>query len=464
MRQGARPAAVYRGTGSLLQPATESSQISTTLGLVAVVLLILANGFFVAGEFAIVAVERSRVERLAQEGDRRAGRILRSLRNLSFELSGAQLGITITSLVLGAIAEPTIAALISPVVGSIGFLPDATTLAVSVALAFALATGSQMVFGELVPKNLAIARPYRAAVLFGIPMQAVNRLLRPLILFLNGSANWTVRRLGIEPREELQGVRSMEELGLMIRSSGEHGQIEAGELVLLTRAISFTEKVAADAMIPRVAVAWLHRDDTVDDLRRRSLETGHSRFPVRGDGVDDVVGIVHVKDSFSIPEGARATVTVATITQPAAEVPETMHLEEVLAGLKSTGRPMAVVVDEYGGTAGIVTVNDLVEELLGEVADEHDPVPARVPAPGPTPTLSGMLGRYDVAEEIGFLWPEGRYETLGGFVVATLGRFPDVGEVVPFGDWSFEVVAMEGHRVDVVAAHRPPPVDGEEPS
>jgi len=416
--------------------------------------LILLSGFFVAGEFAIVAVDRSLVERKAQEGDRSARRILVSLRNLSFELSGAQLGITATSLILGAIAEPAIATLIDPILASLPFLPEESSLAVSVVVALTLATGVHMVLGELVPKNLAIARPYTAAVWFAIPMQMVNRVLRQLILFLNHSANWTVRRLGIEPRQELAGVRSMEELELMIRSSGEEGRLDDDELELLTRAITFTEKVAADAMVPRVSVVGLSRHDSVGELRRASLATGHSRFPVYDADLDDIVGIVHVKDSINLTDSRIPVTPVGEIAQPALLVPESSTLEYLLGELQAKGRGMAVVVDEYGGTAGIVTIEDLLEEIFGEIEDEYDPEPTMDTETEELEVLSGLLHRHEVDELIGFEWPEGRYETLAGFIVAQLGRFPEVGEVIRVGDTTFEVLNMDGRRIDQVRAIR----------
>ena len=401
-----------------------------------------------------MAVDRSTVERKAQEGERAARRILGSLRNLSFELSGAQLGITVTSLVLGAIAEPTVARIIEPVVSAIPFLSATVAPAVSLVLAFILATGGAMVFGELVPKNLAIARPYVSARWFAIPLQVLNRLLRPLILFLNESANWTVRKLGIEPREELAGVRSMEELELMIRSSGEEGRLDDEELALLTRAITFTEKVAADAMVPRVSVVGLSRHDSIAELRRVAAATGHSRFPVFGEDLDDIVGVVHVKDSFNVPESRVPLTPVGEISKPVLQVPESSTLEYLLTRMQSEGQGMAVVVDEYGGTAGIVTIEDLLEEIFGEIEDEYDPETADAAPAEEVEVLSGLLHRHEVEELIGFEWPEGRYETLGGFIVATLGRFPSVGEKVRVGDTVFEVLAMDGRRVDQVRVTR----------
>jgi len=422
--------------------------------LAAVVILILANAFFVAGEFAVVAVERSGVERRAREGDRSARRILGSLRNLSFELSGAQLGITVTSLILGAIAEPAIAAAISPLIDGLGFVGEATSLAVAVAIAFVLATTAQMVFGELVPKNLAISRPYRSAVWFGIPMQMVNRALRPLIVFLNNAADWTVRRLGIEPRAELAGVRSMEELELMIRSSGEEGQLDDEEMELLTRAITFREKVAAEAMIPRVNVVAVNRHQPISELRLMARETGHSRFPVYGLDLDEIVGIAHVKDTLGIPASGRALTPVEEITEPGLRVPAASRLEHLLAELQDKGRGMAVVIDEYGGTAGIITIEDLLEEIFGEIEDEYDQAAGEMLEPEQVDVLSGLLHRHDVEERVGFEWPEGHYETLGGFLVATLGRFPEPGEIIAVGDLAFEVLQMDAHRVDQVRVIR----------
>ena len=420
----------------------------------AVVLLILLTGFFVAAEFAIVAVDRSQVDRKAEEGDRAARRILASLRNLSFELSGAQLGITVTSLIVGAVAEPTVARLIEPLIGAIPFVSEGSAPAIALAIGLILATGASMVFGELVPKNLAIARPYSTAVWFAIPMQMINRLLRRLIVLLNNSANWTVRRLGIEPREDLAGVRSMEELELMIRSSGEEGRLDDEEMELLTRAITFTEKVAADAMVPRVSVVGLSRHDSIAELRRTSAATGHSRFPVFGEDLDDIVGVVHVKDSITVPDSRIPVTPVGEIAQPALQVPESSTLEYLLSELQKAGRGMAVVVDEYGGTAGVVTIEDLLEEIFGEIEDEYDIEVEPAPGTQELEVLSGLLHRHEVEEQVGFEWPEGRYETLGGYLVARLGRFPQVGEVIRVGETSFEVLAMDGHRVDQVRVTR----------
>jgi CBS domain containing-hemolysin-like protein len=311
-----------------------------------------------------------------------------------------------------------------------------------------------MVFGELVPKNLAISRPYRSAVWFAIPMQMVNRLLRPLILFLNNAADWTVRRLGIEPRAELAGVRSMEELELMIRSSGEEGRLDDEEMELLTRAITFTEKVAAEVMVPRVSVVAINRYQPISELRQMALETGHSRFPVYDNDLDEIVGIAHVKDTLGVDTSRRALTPVEEIAEPPLGVPEASSLDYLLTELRTKGRSMALVIDEYGGTAGIITIEDLLEEIFGEIEDEYDQAAAEIEETEQVDVLSGLLHRHDVEERIDFEWPEGHYETLGGFLVATLGRFPEEGEVIPVGSLAFEVLKLDGHRIDQVRVVR----------
>jgi CBS domain containing-hemolysin-like protein len=242
----------------------------------------------------------------------------------------------------------------------------------------------------------------------------------------------------------------------MIRSSGEEGRLDDDELELLTRAITFTEKVAADAMVPRVSVVGLSRHDSIAELRRSSASTGHSRFPVFGEDLDDIVGVVHVKDSIMVPPSRIPVTPVGEIAQPALQVPESSTLEYLLSEMQRSGRGMAVVVDEYGGTAGVVTIEDLLEEIFGEIEDEYDQESEPATGAEEIEVLSGLLHRHEVEEMVGFEWIEGRYETLGGYLVARLGRFPQVGEVIRVGDTSFEVLAMDGHRVDQVRVTRDP--------
>ena len=242
----------------------------------------------------------------------------------------------------------------------------------------------------------------------------------------------------------------MEELELMIRSSGEEGRLDDEEMELLTRAITFTEKVAAEAMVPRVNVVAINRHQPISELRQIAKVTGHSRFPVYGLDLDEIVGIVHVKDTIGIPASRRALTPVEEIAEPGLRVPAASRLEYLLTELQTQGRGMAMVIDEYGGTAGIITIEDLLEEIFGEIEDEYDEANGAVTEPLQLDILSGLLHRHDVEERIGYEWPEGHYETLGGFLVASLGRFPDEGDVISVGEFSFEVLQMDGHRVDQV--------------
>jgi CBS domain containing-hemolysin-like protein len=408
-------------------------------------LLLATNAFFVAGEFALVTVERSRVTRRAGEGSRRAKRLLTGLSRLSFHLSGAQLGITVSSLALGLIVEQALSPVIEPLLGLINV--SATAMGpVTVGVALAIGTSLQLVLGELVPKNVAISSPYPTAMRVGIPMLVLNGVLSPIISVLNSAANRTVRLLGIEPREELSGVRSLEELELIIRASGEGGMLTGEELRLLTRSIAFTANLTSDVMIPRVRVVGLPDSATVLDLQQAAIESGHSRFPIYGTDLDDIKGVAHVKDSLRVPTARRGTALLVDHMRPALVIPESQPLDTVLFELRTRGSGMAVVTDEYGGTAGIVTSEDLLEEIVGEIRDEHDrEETGKEMRPD---SLSGLLHRHEVEAEIGFAWPEGRYETLGGLITAELGRLPEPGDQVSIDGWTFQVDSVDGFRVE----------------
>jgi CBS domain containing-hemolysin-like protein len=427
------------------------------VGLVAVLLLTLGTAFFVGVEFALVAVERSRIEALSDDGDRRAGIVLKALKSLSFELSGAQLGITITSISVGYIAEPTLAAGLRPMLVDLG-LPERSTLGISVGLALFVATMIQMVLGELVPKNLAIARPIGSSLVLGPLGHAVNLFLKPLIVIFNGAANWTVRRLGVEPKDELSIVRSLEEIEFLVHSSLEGGSLRQEEFSLLSRSINFAGKTAADALVPRTSIDGIRSDRNLDELRRVSLDSGHSRFPVYGENLDDLKGTVHVKDIFAIPYERRESTPVAAIMQEPLIAPESRSLESLLLDLRSGRKQMAVIVDEYGGTAGIITLEDILEEIVGEIEDEYDVgETARVtqPAIKGVNLVSGMLHLDEVREQTDLEIPEGDYETLAGFLLSLLGRIPERGEHISHDGWEFKIVEMEGKRIDRVLVVAP---------
>ena len=394
-----------------------------------------------------MTVERSRVFSLAEEGDRKARRILGGLSKLSFHLSGAQLGITLSSLILGLIAEPALGRFAEPLLDWLG-VSEGNTPTITVILALSVATAAQLVFGELIPKNLAITYPYQTSVRVGVPLLWLNNILSPITKTLNAAANWTLRALGIEPVEELAGVRSLEELELIIRASGEKGELSDDELSLLTRSIAFTENLTSDVMVPRVRVVGLSATATVANLQATAVESGHSRFPVYSESLDDIIGVAHVKDSLRVPPSERASSPITDHMRPAVVIPETQPIETVLFELRTKGSGMAIVADEYGGTAGILTSEDLLEEIFGEIEDEHDTVPSK--DQGDLEALSGLLHRHEVEELTGMEWPEGRYETLGGYVTALLGRNAQVGDVVEPDGWRLEVIAVDNFRVDRV--------------
>ena len=409
-----------------------------------------------------MAADPDRLEAEARAGSRRARLALSLKRRLSFHLSGAQLGITLASLILGFIAEPAIGHLIEPLLEPV--LGEGSSGGVSIVLALAIATVVQMVVGELIPKNLAVAKPTRTATLLAPPVNAYGVLFGPLIRFLNEAANATVRRLGIEPTEELSTVRSLPELELLIRSAAEEGSFddEPVDPDLFSRSVRFVEKDAADVLVPRTEVVGVAATDTLTELVARSRDTGYSRFPVFGENQDEVLGVVHVKSVFNVPPRERRTRTVADILTLASEVPETMKLDELLVRLREEGSHLAVVLDEYGGTAGIVTLEDLLEELVGAIGDEHDPDAASTSESRPSGeyVLSGLLRPDEVEEAAGFHVPEGPYDTLAGFVVAELGHIPREGDWVEHDGWELEVVEMDGLRAALVRLT--PPVGNRE--
>ncbi|MDZ5444263.1 hemolysin family protein [Micromonospora sp. 4G57] len=433
--------------------------------LVGFVLLTAGNAFFVAAEFALVTVDRAEIDRRAAGGDARAVTVRTALRELSFQLSGAQLGITITALLTGYLAEPALARLVAPLLRPVGGADRFTPL-----LALALATLISMLFGELVPKNLALARPMPAALATAAPMRGFARTFGWLIRALNNSANRLVRQLGVEPQEELASARSPEELGLLAAISARAGALPPDTAMLLRRTIRFGDKRAAEAMTPRVDVIALRATATVAELLSLSQQTGRTRFPVFEETLDLVTGVAGVPDALGVPLDRRASTTVAAVAREPVYVPESLDLDAVLAALKGAGADLAIVVDEYGGTDGVVTVEDLVEELVGEIADEFDPDavhdlgPAELTVPGGERTVlvDGVLREDELAEQTGFRLPEGPYETLAGFLMARLGHIPVPGETIEEGGYEFTVVEVERHRIEQVRVLRPEEPDDDD--
>ncbi len=434
--------------------------------------LVLACGGFVAAEFALVTVDRSTVERAAERGDRGADGTLAALRSLSTQLSAAQLGITITNLAIGFLAEPAIARLIDLPLAALGVPEDAIT-PVALTIALSLSTILTMVLGELVPKNLAIARPLETArAVQGFQRGFTTSMAYP-IRWLNGSANVVVGWFGVEPQEELRSARGPEELGLLVRRSAQQGVLDRPTADLLERSIAFGRRVAGDIMTSRVRMASIDVGEPVVRVIELARDTGHSRFPVVRGSADDIVGVVHVKHAVAVPVEDRATVGVGEIAVAAVTAPDSLALDPLLDLLRREGLQMAVVVDEYGGTAGVVTLEDVVEEIVGDIADEHDQPGSRASQRDDGSwLLAGLLRPDEVADLTGVSLPEDRdYDTIAGLILDVLGKIPAPGDTVtielpaPSDDLKDErrdapavprfavltVERLDGRRVDRVA-------------
>jgi CBS domain containing-hemolysin-like protein len=413
------------------------------------VLLIAACGLFVAAEFALVTVDRPTVERAAASGDRAARGVLAALRTLSTQLSGAQLGITLTNLGIGYLAEPAIAGLIKGPLRSLGAGPGLAS-GLAVALALLLATASAMIFGELVPKNLALARPLGTAQATQRFQRGFTRATGPVIRLLNGSANLLLHRFGITPREELASARSAQELFSLVGRSAEHGTLPRETATLVQRSLLFGDRTAQDVMTPRVRMRSVDAVASVAEVIALTRRTGHSRFPVLGEDSDDIVGLVHIKHAVAVPEDERDTTTVRSVMAPVAIVPSGMPLEPLLETLRAGGLQMAIVVDEFGGTDGLVTAEDLIEEIVGDVVDEHDRVsPRAVRHRDGSWLLSGLLRPEEAAEITNMAVPtDDAYQTLGGLMSQALGRIPAAGDTAEIDGTLYTVERMDGRRVD----------------
>ncbi|MBG6059506.1 CBS domain containing-hemolysin-like protein [Cryobacterium sp. MP_M5] len=411
-------------------------------------ILTVGTGLFVASEFALVNLDRSDLEARRDRGETRLALTIAALRITSTHLSSAQLGITLTTLLTGYAMEPALSSLLTGPLTGLG-LPAGVVPVVATTLAVVIATLASMIIGELVPKNFALALPIQTAKLV-IPFQTLfTTVFKPAVLVLNGSANGVLRSIGIEPKEELSGARTAEELSSLVRRSASAGLLEKDTATLLHRTLLFSGHTASDVMTPRPRVASIQRTDSAQAVIDLARQTGYSRFPVVDEGVDDIVGIVHVKQAVAVPRQRRADVPVSALQSEAVRVPETMKLDGLLVELRGRGYQMAIVVDEYGGTAGVATLEDLVEELVGEVADEHDRARAGVVLSTDSLTFPGMLRPDELLERTGIFVPDdGPYETVAGFVMSELGRLPVVGDTVTIDSGEFTVERLDGRRID----------------
>ncbi|MFF3942380.1 hemolysin family protein [Streptomyces phaeofaciens] len=433
--------------------------MTEVLLLLVAILLSFACGAFVAAEFSLTTVERSELERAVERGERGASGALKAVRSLTFQLSGAQLGITVTNLVVGMLAEPSIAKLIAGPLESAG-LSGGASRSVALVLGTALSTVFLMVVGELVPKNWAISSPLAVAKGVGNAQRWFSAAFRPFISHLNNTANRIVRRLGVEPTEELAAARGPQELAALARHSAREGALEADTAELFVRTLNLADLTAENVMTPRVQVISLDTQASCEDVANATRATGLSRFPVHRGTLDAVVGTAHIKDALAVPAERRARVQVSEIMREPLLVPESLTVDRLLDRL-SGKRTMAVVIDEYGGTAGVATLEDIVEEVVGEVRDEHDPHETPDLAPAGTDDDGRALysadgsARTDQLARVGLNAPEGPYETLAGLVATELGRIPAVGDTVEVAGWRMDVVDASGRRAARVLLHAP---------
>ena len=419
------------------------------------VLLTAGTAVFVAGEFALVALDPSVVDARAQAGDKRAGRVAKALRHLSTLLSGAQVGITLTTILLGYTMQAALNQLLSQWLSP--WLGQTLAATIAVVSALIIVNAFSMVFGELIPKNATLADPLAAAGFLTPFITGFTWLFRPLVDLLNGMANAILKRFGIEAAEEASGARSASELTALLRRSAEEGTLDRTTARLLTRSIGVDELSAVDVMTDRGRIHWLEESSTAADLVALASQTGHSRFPVFGDSPDDVLGLVNLRRAIAVPYERRAQVPVtsSSIMTPAPRVPETMPLASLLVELRGYGEQeyfglqMAIVVDEYGGTAGVVTLEDAVEEIVGEVSDEHDRRRAGIHLDSAGRWIAPGWSRPDefTATPTIRIPDDGPYETLGGLVMNELGRIPQIGDEVTLPTCTILVDAMEGRRV-----------------
>lgn len=401
-----------------------------TIGIVAIVLLTAATGYFVAQEFAYVAVDRERLRAMADEGDAAAARALKVTQRLSFVLSGSQVGITVTALLAGYVAEPFLGEGTADLLGLTG-LPEPVTTSVSMVFALLFATVVQMVLGELAPKNLAIAKPEAVAKALSRSTVIYLTVAGPLIRFFDSTATRLLRAIGIEPIEELPQGATSEDLDRIIEASSAQGVLDARAARLLDHGLDFRIRTAAEVMRPRVDVTSIGGTEPASRVVEL-LGTGHTRFPVIGDGLDDVIGVVSIAEVVALDPALRDSTPVSTLATPPVALPESCRLPVVLDRLKAAHRQMAVVVDEFGGFAGIITLEDVAEELVGEIRDEDDlPEPVIEQEPDGSWLVPGRARMDEIAEATRISLPENDlYDTLSGLVLARLGRLPAVGETV----------------------------------
>ncbi|MFD9242097.1 hemolysin family protein [Streptomyces sp. NPDC059556] len=419
--------------------------MNAALGLLAVLVLTAGTGYFVAQEFAYVAADRLALAREAEAGDRRAARALTVLERLSFMLSGAQLGITVTGLVVGFLAEPSVSALLKPALEGTG-LSDGAVSAISVVLAFVVATVLQMVLGELAPKNLALAVPERLAKSLAASTLVYLKIVGPVVRVFDGAANKLLRKVGIEPVEELHHGATLEELSHLIGESHEQGELPPATAELLDHAMEFSERTMDEVMVPRADAVFVRKDATLTEAVELIARYGHSNYPVLGDHPDDIAGVLGVNELMRLPATVFDTTTAGEAARRPLLLPDTLRLPQAVAQMRERDDEFAVVLDEHGGVGGVVTYEDIAEELVGDIADESDKVVVLAVPDGSGWRVDAGRRLDEIEEATGIALPEeDDYDTVAGLVIDRLGRFPTIGDRLTVDDVLIEVLSLDRH-------------------
>ncbi|MFF5388006.1 hemolysin family protein [Streptomyces sp. NPDC013012] len=433
--------------------------MNAALGLSAVLVLTVGTGYFVAQEFAYVAADRLALAREADAGDKRAARALKVLERLSFMLSGAQLGITVTGLVVGFLAEPSVSALLRPLLEGTGLSGGAVS-AISVVLAFVLATVLQMVVGELAPKNLALAVPERLAKSLAPSTLLYLKVVGPVVHVFDGAANKLLRKVGIEPVEELHHGATLEELSHLIGESHEQGELPPATAELLDHALEFSERTMAEVMVPRADAVFVRKDATLAEAVELIARHGHSNYPVLGDHPDDIAGVLGVNELMRLPSATFDAATAGEAARRPLLLPDTLPLPRAVAQMRERDDEFAVVLDEHGGVAGVVTYEDIAEELIGDIADENDRIVIVAAPDGEGWRVDAGRRLDEIEEATGIALPgEDDYDTAAGLVIDRLGRFPTIGDRLTVDGVRIEVLSLDRHvpehvRIEQVRAEQ----------
>jgi CBS domain containing-hemolysin-like protein len=441
---------------------TADSSWTDIIGILSVLLLVAANGFFVASEFSLVAVRRSRVAQLVATGRANAKALLQAINNLDANLAACQLGITISSLALGWIGEPALATLIEPsLVSLLGSLAAAGAHAIAITIAFSIITILHIVLGELAPKSLALQRSEGTALRIVRPLNLFRRLLWPAIVSLNGLGNLVLRLCGLRPGTAEESLHSPEELKLLIAASQEGGLLQEAQQEVVERVLSIGDRRISDIMTPRVDVDWIDIDDDREEILRSIRECRHGQLLVGKGGIDEPLGMILKRDLLDRVLDGQPVDPMAVIRQPLV-IHEAMRIFKVLEQFKKAPVRLAMIVNEYGGLEGIVTQTDLLEAIAGDLADVEGEEPEVVEREDGSLLIDGMMSAQDAFDWLTLQTrpAEGGFHTIAGFMLRQLGHLPKVGEHFNYEGWRFEVVDLDGRRIDKVMAIPP---EAEEP-